>query len=324
MRRRSWLTLLTAAARPGDALRAVTRPQSQRVRPSGLALRGGAALMGLGPLATSAAVIGAGNVVGYGLTVFTRSHVHVDLIGTGLFAASALAIPAVGLSSVSAKAIVLWSVKLASFLFVRVLRTGHDSRLDDLLGSPGPAAGFWFAQFLWAFIVSLPHTLAADLPVKAQPAFGGCQLVGLAMYASGLLIETLSDAQKWTFKQDPANSGKFCSVGLWSLSQHPNWLGNLLLWSGLFLYNAPALLTPRGPDESVLRRALRLGAAALSPLMLLGLFSGQASGAIGPGVAQASSRYAADPKYAAYLKDTPLIFPTLGGLGRALSGSARP
>ena len=61
MRRRSWLTLLTAAARPGDALRAVTRPQSQRVRPSGLALRGGAALMGLGPLATSAAVIGAGN-----------------------------------------------------------------------------------------------------------------------------------------------------------------------------------------------------------------------------------------------------------------------
>ena len=64
-----------------------------------------------------------------------------------LFAVSAIALRGAGgamsLQGLSAAAIALWSIKLASFLFVRVLGSGHDARLDDMLGAPGPAAGFW-------------------------------------------------------------------------------------------------------------------------------------------------------------------------------------
>ena len=56
------------------------------------------------------------------------------------------------------------------------------------------------------------------------------------------------------------------------------WFGNLLLWTGITLLNAPSLLAPSPTSGGRLRRALRLGAAALSPLFMVALFSGQASG----------------------------------------------
>ena len=56
----------------------------------------------------------------------------------------------------------------------------------------------------------------------------------------------VADLQKWQFKADPANKGKFCDAGVWKLSQHPNWAGNLLMWTGITIFNAPTLLAAAG------------------------------------------------------------------------------
>ena len=45
--------------------------------------------MAMGPLATSAATIGAANALGFAISVTTGWHYHLDLIGTGVFAVSA-------------------------------------------------------------------------------------------------------------------------------------------------------------------------------------------------------------------------------------------
>ena len=50
---------------------------------------------------------------------------------------------------------------------------------------------------------------------------------------TGLTLETVADYQKSTFKLD--NRYEWCNVGLWSWSTHPNYLGEMLFWTGTYL-----------------------------------------------------------------------------------------
>mmetsp|Transcript_25535 Transcript_25535/g.59315 ORF Transcript_25535/g.59315 Transcript_25535/m.59315 type:complete len:143 (+) Transcript_25535:315-743(+) len=129
------------------------------------------------------------------------------------------------------------------------------------------------------------------------------------MYAVGILTETTADLQKYAFKA--SHPGQFCNVGLWSISQHPNFFGNLLLWSGIFCMNAPALVeTPKGTGLwAKIWAARRTGVALLSPLFMFLLFSGQANGTITNAVQLAQKKYGSDPAYQSYIETVPKIFP---------------
>ena len=194
----------------------------------------------MGPLASSAAIFGAANGLGFGISLATGWHYHLDLIGTGVFAVAAFAVAGQAPAQrASAFAVAAWASKLAGFLFYRALQTKYDGRLTDMLASSTGAFGFWLVSFAWGWFVSLPHTLAASVPAGSVPAMraAGCSALGLGLFAVGMVVETLADAQKWAFKQNLATRGAFCDVGVWQLCQHPNWLGNLLLWSGVLLLN---------------------------------------------------------------------------------------
>lgn len=294
------------------------RPEIPAVRPQSKPVRTPPPRAALDALGKSTAIFAVANGVGFGLSACTGWHYHLDLIGTGVFSVSALVVRGTSLvQRLSAGAVAAWSAKLASFLFYRALQMKRDARLEGTLSTVTGAAGFWFISFLWGVVVSLPHTLAAVVPAAVQPAFGATSAVGLGMFLLGLLVETLADGQKWAFKSNPANRGRFCDAGVWSLSQHPNWLGNLLLWSGVLVMNAPALLAPVA-GRPRWRRYARFGAAALGPLFLLALFSAQANGSIANAVELAQAKYGADPRYEAYLSSTPLLFPTLRSLRATL------
>ena len=278
-------------------------------------------------LAQSALVFGAANAVGFGISAATGSHLHLDLIGTGVFVVAAGVIGGRGdlRQSLSGLGVAVWATKLASFLFYRALQTKHDARLTDILSTNTGAFGFWFISFMWGFIVSLPHIIAAGVPLAGRPAFGGLATYGgMLMYAIGLALETAADGQKWMFKQNAANAGKFCDVGVWQISQHPNWLGNLLIWSGLLLFNAPTLLAPSPKGAGLLRRLGRFAGAATSPLFLLGLFYAQATDTIAHAVELANKRYGADPRYQAYVGSVPLVLPTFKSIWRFLRGVPPP
>ena len=290
---------------------------------AGATLGGLAPTPSTSPLLTSAVAFGAANAAWFGISCATGSHVHLDLIGTGAFAVSAALTSGAEARQFASSAFVgAWAVKLAAFLFYRALQTRHDGRLTDILSTNSGAFGFWFISFAWGWVVSLPHTLAAGVAVAARPPLGSVatDALGFAAFAGGLLLETVADLQKWQFKADPANKGKFCDAGVWKLSQHPNWAGNLLMWTGITIFNAPTLLAAAGKGvAAVSGRGLgRLAAACASPLFMVALFYAQAKGSMGPDMA--SAKYGKDAGFQQWAKETPLVVPSPAHVWRLVSG----
>ena len=274
------------------------------------------------PFIISSLLVGGANLLGFGISVLTGSHLHLDIIGTGVFTVAALSTAGTELRQrVSAGAISLWGLKLAGFLFYRALQTHHDGRLTETLSSTNGALGFWTISAVWAIIVLLPHTIAAVVPVGMRPSnscassrlLGVC---GLVAFFAGLGIETTADFQKWNFKGDAANAGNVCDVGVWKLSQHPNWFGNILLWTGITLINVPTLLAASG---SAFTRAIRLFAGCASPCFMLALFYAQATDTLANTRALADAKYGDNPQYQAYVSGTPLVIPNVDAVTRWLS-----
>lgn len=268
--------------------------------------------------------ISAANGLGFVISLLTGSHLHLDLLGTGAFALAA-AVPLlkakVGLLAlplrvkISGAAVVVWGSKLAGFLFFRALQVKHDARLDQTLSSVSGTVGFWVISALWGVVCSLPHTLGTT---SSNPGLASTTILGTTVFTVGLIVETLADYQKWAFKQDISNAGQFCNVGLWSISQHPNYLGNLLIWTGLLVLNGPALIDVTNTHGSGAAGFLntfwgsrRFFIACLSPLFMWALFYGQASGAVTNSVEAAMKRYGGNPEFIKYLDKVPLIIPKL-------------
>jgi len=275
------------------------------------------------PFWKSTGVFAGANLLGLAINlVFPHAHYHVDLLGTGAFALAAAA-PSIFASTTtttqpapariqwSGAAVTAWSVKLAAFLVYRVWNTKHDARLDEQLSHPTSAAGFWFISFLWGVVCSLPHALGTTSSLAGNSV---ALRAGMALFGAGWVTETLADYQKWTFKQN--HPGQFCGTGLWSVVQHPNWLGNLMLWSGIFVMNVPALIEPITAKNATLWQKVwgcrRVGLALLGPAFMWLLFDAQATGKILDDTRQANLKkygYGEDPTFTNYIDTTPLILP---------------
>lgn len=135
--------------------------------------------------------------------------------------------------------VVVWALRLGTFLFRRVSRAGRDDRFDDLKPSLVRFLNVWTIQGLWVTLTAaaawVTITTARHVPLD------GFALAGVLLWALGFGIEVVADAQKSRFKADPANRGRFISSGLWSVSRHPNYLGEILLWSGVAVVALPVL-----------------------------------------------------------------------------------
>ena len=55
----------------------------------------------------------------------------------------------------------------------------------------------------------------------------------MALWLSGFTIESISDYQKRAFRKENNPSEDFIHTGLWARSRHPNYFGEITLWSGI-------------------------------------------------------------------------------------------
>ncbi|MEI6199260.1 MAG: DUF1295 domain-containing protein [Actinomycetota bacterium] len=135
----------------------------------------------------------------------------------------------------------LWGVRLGSYLAKRNLGHGEDWRYKAMRKKKGAKFGIvslitvFGLQGALMFIVSLPVMFGNS---DATPGVGPIAVIGIMVWAIGFLFEAVGDWQLARFKRDASNAGKVMQTGLWSLTRHPNYFGNALLWWGIGIVGA--------------------------------------------------------------------------------------
>ena len=135
--------------------------------------------------------------------------------------------------------VVIWAVRLGSYLFLRIRKAGADKRFDDIKPSFPRFLNTWTLQALWVTL-TLAAALAAITSAQ-RVALGTVTAIGLVVWVVGIGLEATADAQKSRFRADLANKGRFIQSGVWSWSRHPNYFGEILLWVGVAIVALPVL-----------------------------------------------------------------------------------
>lgn len=187
--------------------------------------------------------------------------------------------------------VITWALRLITYLFIRILKIKKDRRFDGIRENPLQFLKFWLLQAISVSLIMLPAVYILNLN-QPRP-INLIMVIGIIIWLLGLLIETLADWQKFTFKNKPANKNKWISSGLWAYSRHPNYFGEMLIWWGIFLVCLPfiaglAWLTIIGP---VFITCLLLFVTGIPPLEK-----------------RYGEKYGQDPDYQKYKKQTSRLF----------------
>jgi steroid 5-alpha reductase family enzyme len=190
--------------------------------------------------------------------------------------------------------VVIWAVRLGTFLFRRIRKAGKDDRFDEIKPSFIQFLNVWTIQGLW-----VTFTMAAALiaiTTTNHKAWDIFAVIGFLIWILGFSIEVVADAQKSRFNANLENKGKFIQTGLWSRSRHPNYLGEIILWIGVTVIALPVL---QGWQWIAL----------ISPVFVTLLLT-RVSG-IPLLEKKADQKWGGQENYETYKKNTPILIPRL-------------
>lgn len=205
-------------------------------------------------------------------------------------------------SAILTAAVLIWAARLSAYLVGRHKKSNSEDGRYAAMREAGGAA-YWWKSLFSVFLLQglLQWVIAAPVhAVFTQSHFGATGwplfVSGLILFAAGMWIEWTADSQLAAFKSQPAPSGGLLTTGIWSACRHPNYLGEMILWSGI---------------------GLSAFAATQSPFAFLG-----------PLVLTVTMRFVSiplteehlqktRPLYAAYMARTPMLIPRLSAFRSA-------
>lgn len=140
--------------------------------------------------------------------------------------------------------VVAWGVRLTANWARGWRGLDHqDWRYEDLRERAGPA--FWLVSLLGihgfptvvVFLGCLP--LYAVLAGSTRP-LGALDGMAALLTAGAIWLEATADRALHRFKAGSPPAGEFLRRGVWAWSRHPNYLGEILFWWGLFGFSLAA------------------------------------------------------------------------------------
>jgi len=104
---------------------------------------------------------------------------------------------------------------------------------------------YWTVSFLgihlFPAIMVFLGTLSLWVSVsKGTSPMNILDIIGLALTGAAILLEARADKQLHEFVKNCKEEGKTMDQGLWSISRHPNYLGEISFWWGLYFFGLAA------------------------------------------------------------------------------------
>ena len=195
--------------------------------------------------------------------------------------------------------VTLWGIRLATHIGTRNHGKPEDFRYQQFRKNAGRS--FWWRSYFTVFLlqggvmwlVSIP--IAAVLTIAHPPLITGWDVAALLIWVIGFVFEAGGDWQLRRFKANPENRGKLLTSGFWSVTRHPNYFGDAMVWWGFGLF------------------AVSVGAWwALASPIVMSIFLMRVSG-----VAMLErTLVTTKPGYQEYIQTTPAFFPRIPRLTR--------
>jgi steroid 5-alpha reductase family enzyme len=192
----------------------------------------------------------------------------------------------------------IWAVRLGTYVFIRNRGKPEDYRYREMrerwktnivLKS---FIRVYIFQGIVIFIVAFPVwfiNISINPPVINLLDFAGITLwLGGIIWLIGFLFETIGDYTLYKFLQKPENKGEVMDRGVWKLSQHPNYFGEVTQWWGLYVI---ALAIPFG--------FISIFGPIFITYMIIKV----------SGIRLLDKRFETDDKYAEYKRRTSVFFP---------------
>ena len=222
--------------------------------------------------------------VGYGLSIaavgvclFAIWHAHLDV-----------------LRGIVALLLFGYGLRLGGYLLYRELRiTTYNTKMKaEITDGKGIALPIKIVLWLSCALLYLLMVSPVLYRFGNNAPSDGWLIAGEIIMAIGILLEAFADKQKSDAKKK--NPGRFCDTGLFRIVRCPNYLGELILWTGVLISGVSVL-------QSV-------GQWIVAIIGYLGIVYVMFSGARRLELRQ-NRTYGSDPKYQEYIKKTPIILP---------------
>ncbi len=137
--------------------------------------------------------------------------------------------------------VVIWGLRLSMHIYFRNRGKGEDFRYRNWRET---WTLFLLRSYLQIFMLQGALMLIIASPVilvNSSPdgSIGFPEIMGTLIFLFGFLFESIGDYQLRKFRQNPANNGVLMKNGLWKFTRHPNYFGEFVVWTGIWLIAIP-------------------------------------------------------------------------------------
>ena len=189
--------------------------------------------------------------------------------------------------------LIVYGIRLGGILLWREIKSAsYRKTLDEATG--GKPIPLFVKAVIWVCVAVMYVTQVSPVFYRAAngDAGGAAAVAGAVVMALALIIESTADKQKSAAKKE--NPHRFCDKGLYKLVRCPNYLGEVLFWTGVLISGAGAL---RGWVQWLV-------AVIGYVLIVYVMFSGAKRLEV-----RQNKNYGDDPEYRAYADKTPILLP---------------
>ena len=189
----------------------------------------------------------------------------------------------------------LYGIRLGGYLLYREIKSSSYQKHMKTEIKDGSGMGLGIKVMLWIFCGILYLFMISPIYFRfengnVEPTI--TYVIGTLLMVGGILLESFSDFSK--NRQKRINPRRFCDQGIFRLVRCPNYLGELILWTGVLVVGVTSL-------QGVLQWVIAI-------LGYVGIVFVMFSGARRLEVRQ-NRNYGKDPEYQKYVKTVPIMIP---------------